>query len=172
VVKIHKGQKYLWLSSANKNQGTGAGGSENPLPVHVAVPSSHLKHWNSGTLHQTKSVMITEGPMKADLIADLIPERFNKAELIEVGTTVLAIPGVNAWRITMPVLKDMGVENVYLAFDADLVENQKVRKALIDFATELKRVGYNVIIAAWNPTQGKGLDDTMQAGFKPVFQRV
>ncbi|WP_042993699.1 DUF3854 domain-containing protein, partial [Bacillus thuringiensis] len=53
----------------------------------------------------------------------------------------------------------------------DLVENQKVRKALIDFATELKRVGYNVIIAAWNPAQGKGLDDTMQAGFKPVFQR-
>ena len=170
VVKIHKGQKYLWISSANKNQGTGAGGSENPLPVHVAVRSSHLKHWNSGTLHQTKSVMITEGAIKADLIADLIPERFNKVELSEVGTTVLAIPGVNAWRITMPVLKDMGVENVYLAFDADLVENKKVRKALIDFATKLKQEGYNVIIAAWNPAQGKGLDDTMQAGFKPVFK--
>nr|WP_225990491.1 DUF3854 domain-containing protein [Bacillus cereus] len=68
--------------------------------------------------------------------------------------------------------KTMGVEKVYLAFDADLVENKKVRKALIDFATELKQVGYNVIIAAWNPTQGKGLDDTMQAGFKPVFQRL
>ncbi|HDR8447312.1 TPA: DUF3854 domain-containing protein, partial [Bacillus cereus] len=172
VVKIHKGQKYLWLSSANKNHGTGAGGSENPLPVHVAVPSSHLKHWNSGILHQTKSVMITEGAMKADLVADLLPERFNKEELSEIGTTVLAIPGVNAWRITMPVLKDMGVENVYLAFDADLVENQKVRKALIDFATKLKTEDYNVIIAAWNPTQGKGLDDTMQAGFKPVFQRL
>ncbi len=170
VVKIHKGQKYLWISSANKNQGTGAGGSDNPLPVHVAVPSSHLKHWNSGTLHQTKSVMITEGAIKADLIADLIPERFNKVELSEVGTTILAIPGVNAWRITIPVLKDMGVENVYLAFDADLVENKKVRKALIDFATKLKQEGYNVIIAAWNPAQGKGLDDTMQAGFKPVFK--
>ncbi|HFU7058209.1 TPA: DUF3854 domain-containing protein [Bacillus cereus] len=172
VVKIHKGQKYLWLSSANKNQGTGAGGSENPLPVHVSVPSSHLKHWNSGTLHQSKSVMITEGPMKADLIADLLPERFNKEELSEVGTTVLAIPGVNAWRIAMPVLKDMGVEKVYLAFDADLVENKKVRKALIDFATELKRVGYNVIIAAWNPAQGKGLDEMMQASFKPVFRTL
>ncbi|MEC2489192.1 DUF3854 domain-containing protein, partial [Bacillus cereus] len=123
-------------------------------------------------IHETKSVMLTVGTMKADLVADLLPERFNKEELSEIGTTVLAIPGVNAWRITMPVLKDMGVENVYLAFDADLVENQKVRKALIDFATELKRVGYNVIIAAWNPAQGKGLDDTMQAGFKPVFQRL
>ncbi|MED2604914.1 DUF3854 domain-containing protein, partial [Bacillus thuringiensis] len=134
--------------------------------------SSHLKHWNSGILHQTKSVMITEGAMKADLVADLLPERFNKEELSEIGTTVLAIPGVNAWRITMPVLKDMGVENVYLAFDADLVENQKVRKALIDFATKLKTEDYNVIIAAWNPAQGKGLDDAMQAGFKPVFQRL
>jgi hypothetical protein len=28
----------------------------------------------------------------------------------------------------MPVLKGMGVENVYLAFDADLVENKKVNK--------------------------------------------
>ncbi|OUB35774.1 hypothetical protein BK739_00075 [Bacillus thuringiensis serovar pirenaica] len=108
----------------------------------------------------------------SDLIADLIPERFNKEEISEIGTTVLAIPGVNAWRIAMPVLKDMGIENVYLAFDADLVENQKVRKALIDFATELKRVGYNVVIAAWNPTQGKGLDDAMQASFKPVFRTI
>ncbi|BCD32746.1 hypothetical protein BC30102_p1244 (plasmid) [Bacillus cereus] len=172
VVKIHKGQKYLWISSANKNEGTGAGGSENPLPVHVAVPSSHLKHWKSGTLHKTKSVMITEGPMKADLIADLLPQRLNKEEIAKVGTTVLAIPGVNAWRIVMPVLKDMGVENVYLAFDADLVENEKVRAALIAFATELKKEGYNVIIAAWNPAQGKGLDDAMQASFKPVFRTI
>lgn len=67
-------------------------------------------------------------------------------------------------------IKGYGVENVYLAFDADLVENKKVRKALIDFATKLKQEGYNVIIAAWNPVQGKGLDDTMQAGFKPVFK--
>ncbi len=75
--------------------------------------------------------MITEGAMKADLVADLLSERFNKEELSEIGTTVLAIPGVNAWRITMPVLKDMGVENVYLAFDADLVENQKSKKKLL-----------------------------------------
>lgn len=108
----------------------------------------------------------------SDLIADLLPKKFNKEKISEIGTTVLAIPGVNAWRIAMPVLKDMDVENVYLAFDADLVENQKVRKALIDFATKLKTEGYNVIIAAWNPTQGKGLDDTMQAGFKPVFKRL
>lgn len=108
----------------------------------------------------------------SDLIADLLPERFNKEELSEIGTTVLAIPGVNAWRIAMPVLKDMNVEKVYLAFDADLVENKKVRKALIDFATKLKQEGYNVIIAAWNPAQGKGLDDAMQASFKPVFRTI
>ncbi len=92
-------------------------------------------------MHQTKSVMITEGPMKADLIADLIPERFNKAELIEVGTAVLAIPGVNAWRITMPVLKDMGVENVYLAFDADLVENQKSKESSYRLCDRVKASG-------------------------------
>ena len=51
-----------------------------------------MKHWKSGTLHKTKSVMITEGPMKADLIADLLPQRLNKEEIAKVGTTVLAIP--------------------------------------------------------------------------------
>lgn len=172
ILKIHKGQKYLWVSSANKHQGTGAGGSEQPLPVHVAVPTPQLKYWNSGTLHKAKSVWITEGPLKADLISDLIQERFDPLELEEVGTTVIAIPGVNAWRIAMPVLKDMDVQNIYLAFDADLVENEKVRAALIAFATELKKEGYNVTIVAWNPTQGKGLDESMQNGYTPVFQRL
>lgn len=57
-VKLVKGQRYFWLSSANKKNGTGAG---NPMPVHVAVPTKQLETWKSGNEHKASSVWVTEG---------------------------------------------------------------------------------------------------------------
>lgn len=57
-VCLKKGQRYFWLSLANKEKGTGAG---NPLLVHVAVPVCKLQNWEEGEIHQTDSVWITKG---------------------------------------------------------------------------------------------------------------
>lgn len=91
-VKLVKGQRYFWLSSASKEDGTGAG---DPLPVHVAVPTRQLNSWESSTLLKTNAVWITEGALKADIAVEHII-KVNKSEELEViGSTFLAIPGVN-----------------------------------------------------------------------------
>ncbi|MDX1807182.1 MAG: hypothetical protein R3267_09170, partial [Paenisporosarcina sp.] len=88
-VELVDGQKYYWLSSANKENGTGAG---NPLPIHVAIPSEQLRTWKTGELHQAHAVWITEGALKADIAAEHIPKVYDPEELVAVGSTVLAVP--------------------------------------------------------------------------------
>lgn len=156
TVTLKQSQKYFWLSSANKENGTGAG---NPLPVHVAVPTNQLKQWKSGELHRTNSVWITEGALKADIAAEHIQKVYDPEELVSVGSTVIAVPGVNTWRAAMPVLKEMGVQNVNIAFDIDAMRNPDVALHLKDLALELKKEGYSVNVAMWNEDDGKGIDD-------------
>lgn len=65
TVKLDTGMRYFWLSSANKNEGCGAG---DPTPVHVAIPSYKLadleqksNESDSYTLIKSNSVWVTEG---------------------------------------------------------------------------------------------------------------
>lgn len=69
TVKLKKGQRYYWFSSANKDCGTGAG---DPVPIHVAVPTKQLIEWNKAvendkekdtisTTLKVNAIWITEG---------------------------------------------------------------------------------------------------------------
>lgn len=167
ILKISRGQKYLWLSSANKPDGTGSG-----APIHISVPTDKLKDWKSGTLLQEKVVWVTEGPLKADITADYIPKLYDKQELFDVGTTVIAVPGVAAWKPVLPILAEMGVVKVNLAYDTDMMGNEKVKAQVVSFVTELKSLGYQVNIVAWSPEHGKGIDELMQARYYPKFLPV
>lgn len=158
TVKLVKGQRYFWLSSASKEDGTGAG---DPSPVHVAVPTSQLRLWNSSTLHQADSVWITEGALKADIAAEHIEKIYSSEELLEIGSTVLAIPGVNTWRTVMPILEEMGVKHVNIALDMDVMSNPQVEYYLKELAIELKNKGYTANLAIWNTDDGKGIDDVL-----------
>lgn len=91
-VELVDGQKYYWPSSANKENGKGDG---NPLPIHVAIPSEQLRTWKTGELHLAHAVWITKGALKADVVAEHIPKVYDPEELVAVGSTVLAVPGVN-----------------------------------------------------------------------------
>ena len=142
TVKLAKGQRYYWLSSPNKKYGTVAG---DPVPIHVAIPSKQLEEWNKAieadlnnpnidsytTLRKAKSVWITEGALKADLAIDHIVEAFSDV-IDEVGDTMLAAPGINSWRSLLPMLKNMGVKRVNLAFDMDAIENEHVNQYFHD----------------------------------------
>lgn len=163
TVKLVKGQRYFWLSSSNRNDGTGAG---SPLPVHVAVSTNMLKEWEDESnkhqkyiLHRANSVWITEGGLKADISAEHIEKVYSAEELSVIGSTVLAIPGVNTWRIAPSILEEMGVQRVNIAFDMDVMSNEKVQYQLKEFIVELKNQGYEVYLAIWNEHDGKGLDD-------------
>lgn len=155
-LRVVKGNRYFWLSSANKSEGTGSG---SPVPVHVAVPTSKLKDWKEGQLHKAKTVWLSEGSLKCDIGADWVEKLYDPLELEDIGTTFLGLPGVGAWRLALPIMKEMGVEQVNICFDADAVSNVHVKKHLLECAKELKQLGYKANLVLWNEQEAKGIDD-------------
>lgn len=156
MVKVKEGLRYMWLSSAKRKNGTGAG---DPIPYHVARPTKELATWQSGELFETSSVWITEGALKADIAAEHIEKVYTEDELREYGTTFLAVAGTNTWSGILPVLKEMNVKLVNLAFDMDMMRNPQVANSIRDLAKTLKDEGYSANIALWNEEDGKGIDD-------------
>lgn len=157
-VSLKQGGRYYWLSSANRKNGTGAG---SPSPVHVSVPTSDLKQWKAGTSVKRKKIWLTEGALKADIASDMLSRNFNAEQLALYGDTFVAIPGVNAWQTVLPLLEEMEVEEINLAFDRDFTSNVYVMKSLKQFMAHAKEKGYHVNIAAWGKEDGKGIDDLL-----------
>lgn len=93
-------RKFRWVSSIGKDDGCKAEGW-----VHVAGTSR-------------ASVILIEGPMKADIIHYL------------TGQTVIAVAGVNTLSQLEPVLerlRECGTEKIMTAFDMDFMANPHVR---------------------------------------------
>lgn len=158
TVKLVKGKRYFWLSSSNRQNGTGAG---DPSLVHVSVPSHQLKNWESGTLLQTDKVWFTEGALKGDIAVEHIERVYTPEELTKVGSTFISVPGINTWRLALPILEEMGVKHVNIAIDMDMMTNASVAGYMKDLAIELKSKGYTVNVAMWNDEDGKGIDDVL-----------
>ncbi|GEL05535.1 DUF3854 domain-containing protein [Rummeliibacillus stabekisii] len=166
-VKLVKGQRYFWLSSTHKNEGTGAG---NPIPIHIAIPSKELNEWETqklldknkteySTLRKAASVWVTEGALKADIAVEHLSKAYSEETLKELGTTMLATPGVNSWRMVIPVLEAMEVKMVNIAFDMDSMRNEQVALQLKEMLKELKKMKIHVNMVMWNIADGKGIDD-------------
>ncbi|WP_201715480.1 DUF3854 domain-containing protein [Rossellomorea arthrocnemi] len=169
-VKLVKGKRYFWLSSANKPKGTGSG---QPAPIHVSVPSKELQNWKTGEVRKTKTVWLGEGPLKQDIAVDKIVEMFEQEELEEIGTTMLGLPGVGSWRLALPILKEMGAEKVIICFDMDAVSNPYVQKHLKECAKALKAEGLTGDIALWDGEKdGVGLDDLLLQRKLPQIKRL
>ncbi|MFC0273748.1 hypothetical protein ACFFIX_20385 [Metabacillus herbersteinensis] len=155
-IELKRGTRYFWLSSANKNKGTGSG---NPSPVHVSVPLEKLKKWEAGTTLKAKTVWLGEGPLKGDISCDFVEKLYDPEEIEDIGTTFLSLPGVNPWRLALPILKEMEVGQVNICFDADAVNNPYVRQHLMDSAKKMKEEGYRANLIIWNGKDGIGLDN-------------
>lgn len=166
-VKLVKGQRYFWFSSASRNEGTGSG---NPTPVHVAVPTEELANWED--TRKVDSVWVTEGAFKADIAVDHLSKVYTKEQIAQLGNTFLATAGVNSWRMLMPVLEEMEVKNVNVAFDMDMLTNPTVAEHTKAFITELKEKGYTVTMALWNDEDGKGIDNCFINSKFPRLQRL
>ena len=124
-------RKYRWVSSAEKPDGCGA-----ECWTHLRGPVG-------------PSIILTEGPMKADVIYSLS------------GLTTLAVPGVNGLghlRDTLLQLKSLGLQEIKTAFDMDYVSNYHVQAGysnLYDLLDDLD-LAYSTYL--WDPRY-KGLDD-------------
>lgn len=124
-------RKFRWVSSVNKNNGCSAVG------------------WTHLAGSARARIILTEGPMKADVIHAL------------TGMTVLAVPGVNALtqlEAALQCLREEGLEEIKTAFDMDLVANHHVQNGYNELLQLLDRMGFRYGTYLWD-TRYKGLDD-------------
>ena len=133
-------RKFRWVSSSGRTDGCKAEGW-----VHIAGEPRNM-------------VLLTEGPMKADVIHYL------------TGQTVLAVAGVNALtqlELILPQLYEQGVERIMTAFDMDFMENPHVQGGYRTLVSLLSDAGFRYGTYLWDPRY-KGLDDYV---WEHCFQR-
>lgn len=124
-------RKFRWVSSAEQTDGCRAEGW-----THMAGPVRPM-------------LVLTEGPMKADVIHAL------------TGLTVLAVPGVNALTQLEAALSDLrteGLLEVKTAFDMDFCTNQHVQNGYNNLLQMIDGMGFRFGTYLWDPRY-KGLDD-------------
>jgi Domain of unknown function (DUF3854) len=131
--------RYLWFSSSGMRLGASSG-----APVHFAKPD---------LVKQSGRALITEGALKADIIAELDE------------SAVIGLPGVSSFnpdtlsqqlRESLPELRTLTI-----AFDADWREKPQVKDALFRLIHMLKRTDIAVLVREWAVTSGKGYDDLL-----------
>lgn len=127
---IKKG-KFRWISSIGKQDGCKA------------------ECWTHIVGEPTPTVLLTEGPMKADIINYI------------TGLTVIAVPGVNSLnhlRETLEYVQSKGTTRIMTVFDMDYLKNPHVKDGYYNLATLLAEIGIDYGTYLWDP-QYKGLDD-------------
>lgn len=136
-----KDRKYVWFSSRDKLNGT---------PAHA---------WQGVHGEPSEVVIITEGPLKADVAHYLS------------GYTFVSVPGVNAIKGIEVILKDLGAEKIYIAFDMDLLTNPAVKKAKERLEELLIKTGFDVRTKTWD-SRYKGIDDYLLAREREKRKKV
>lgn len=133
--------KYHWFSSASRPSGVSSGS-----PCHLARP----------VITSNPSVLwITEGPLKADILADI------------TSSPVIGLPGT-AWKNALPMIVSTCPCEIILAFDADKNFRPTIKRAEQELSRYLLSQGYKVLIAAWQRSIAKGIDDLLVAD-KPLI---
>lgn len=141
--------KYIWLSTDGKRYGTNSGN-----PVHVAMPP----------MIQSNDIWITEGPLKANVIA------WRKK------CVALAAPGVAHWQQIPNLLSQLRKLLVHegrniIAYDSsEFVTKPWVKQNAELLAEELNRRQLSPIYALWNLASGKGIDDVILSGNEKVIE--
>jgi hypothetical protein len=132
-------QKYLWLSSSNKERGTSSG-----TPLHYVNPEK---------VRENNEIFVTEGALKADIIGQL----YNVGVMAMGGVTVLKADSfVASLDNTFP-----SVERVVVAFDMDWGIKDEVRDALSKLLEALRQKYLSVFVLTWDRNLGKGMDDIL-----------
>lgn len=133
-------RKFRWVSSTELEDGCKAEGW-----THLVGPVRPI-------------MVLTEGPMKADVIHAL------------TGLTVLAVPGVNTLtqlELTLKELRQEGLVEIKTAFDMDFLTNHHVQNGYNNLLQLLGDMGFRYGTYLWDPRY-KGLDDYI---WEYLFQR-
>jgi hypothetical protein len=133
-------RRYRWLTSVGKPKGAAA-----TAQPHFALPY---------LVQRQRFAIITEGPLKADVIADLL----HRAVVANPGVACFSADFARALRAALPELRAVAV-----AYDADATEKTPVMRALRRLVTLLSVAGLKVTVWQWDGALGKGLDDLLMA---------
>jgi alkylhydroperoxidase family enzyme len=138
------GAKYVWLSSnpeAEDDDGRQKypRGASSRAPFHFA---------NRAALWDAEELTITEGTLKADVIAALS------------GLPVAGVAGVNNTRGLAARLRTHlpNLRRIAVAFDKDALTKSQVAAALERLIAQLEGERFSVRVRTW-PGEAKGLDD-------------
>lgn len=129
-------RKFRWFSSTDRKDGCRSEG------------------WTHLVGQPSDSIIITEGPMKADVINALS------------GYTVLAVPGVQSLKqltIALKELKMQGLKDVMTAFDMDFLTNPHVQNGFDNLLQLLDDNDLTFGTYLWD-SRYKGLDDYIWQG--------
>lgn len=139
--QVSPDRKYIWLSSGHKRA---QGGTATQAELHFAWPTGRPDR-------SLRTAWVTEGPLKANAAAS------------RLGVLVVAAPGAGLWHRTDLIrrLRDLGIEAVVVAYDADAQANLMVAKSTDELADALLLNGRNLSIATWDQAAAKGIDDLL-----------
>lgn len=159
-IKANLSAKYIWVASGNKNYGTRANAS-----VHLSV--------NISCKHNPTAFFVTEGALKGDIISEYLSSAFCREELENFGFDTICTAGVNQYQKVLDFLEQFpDVKKITTGYDMDFISKPEVSAAYKKFLSELISRGYSVRIATWSLESGKGLDDCLINGFKPVISEI
>lgn len=138
LMSMGKARRYAWVSSDGKPSGSSPG-----APLHWAFPQGRPEH--------PDVVWVTEGPLKADVLAELRND------------VAIALPGVTNVGNLVERLVARQTKWAIIAHDMDADTNIHVAIATARLAADLKAAGIKTVRAQWNPDY-KGIDDALVAG--------
>lgn len=145
-----KPPKYINFSSDGKENGTKSG-------------SMAGIHYNE---QRFRTVIVTEGSKDAKIASEYLKR------------ACVYLPGVDTYNAFLNSdlfneLKKRGLENVIIAYDADIIYKHQVKRAMEGFYEKLEEANVNVYYAKWNINEGKGIGDMLLNGFKPkIYKRI
>lgn len=128
-------RKFRWVSSSERKDGCQSKGW-----THIAGPVRPV-------------MLLTEGPMKADIIYTLSQR------------SVIAVPGVNSLthlQSALEILREKGLKEIKTAFDMDFLINWHVQNGYNNLMSLLDSMGFKFGTYIWD-SRYKGLDDYIWA---------
>lgn len=142
--------KYINFSSDGKENGTKSGSMAG---IHYNEP-------------RFRTIIVTEGSKDAKITSEYLKR------------ACVYLPGVDTYNAFLNSdlfneLKKRGLENVIIAYDADIIYKPQVKRAMEGFYGKLEETNVNVYYAKWNINEGKGIGDMLLNGFKPkIYKRI
>ncbi|HEM4766917.1 TPA: DUF3854 domain-containing protein [Streptococcus suis] len=160
LAKVKETPKYLFVSSLGRKNGTSAASQPHFSYIDEILAQARFDENGFAKVNlfkkmDKKSVMITEGLLKADIIAENLPN----TKLGKLSQVVVGIAGVNVWERASYQLRKENVKRIFSAFDQDFVENNTVYANMVDMITNFNQSGVETYALTWEI--GKGLDDCM-----------